>query len=709
MAEFDDLKKIAAEQRDIEKERLELEKKQFEETAEDRKSRIDKKAFQDLVKEFRKNNNIEKEAANLNEKRLEKLVKGPMAKLVKSSSKNAELQTAHLNLTKEQQARATAIAAEQNRVQKEEQSILRRTGRVLATFTTRFLETSETGQILLGKGLEASLGGNSIIGKGINKLVESSVDGQGEFKSELEKLREQLGERLARVRQGISNVKKGFVATLQFLTDPTKMVKGIGLAVWKFAIKPVLGLLFKGLFALLKLPFKAFDKIVGFFRGRGSPDRLRQTEAEREQKRDDKRQSGLLAKLGAIKEGIMGRRGGLFGLLRSLLPLILAAAPFIIAGIALFAGLKGGIAEFLKTGDIQKAIGEGFVGIAKVLTVGLIDTDELREKIKKPFLGLVTGITDVIDEGFSAKNIQRTLVGAGGLAASPFDLAFKLGTNIVEGVSRLFGAEEFADKVEATFKDFKLFDGIVDGINKVTDSMVDFFTGQLNQAATSIANIDPTVQAAKIARQTNIENLNKALKALGEAEVQLNFQLGQLTDPEERAKVQEQLAKVVANKKATRQRIQELQGAEIADDKTIAAQVERSKKAKAEQIETLSKEADQDEKKAAKVKKSFTERAFESAQAAQAAVGELFATGAQALSNAIANPDIASGKNLDALLTENTTLRDRAGRSVNITPITANTVTAPQPPTPLVVPMATRNNENTLQRNRERDHRAAVT
>ena len=732
MAEFDDLKKSIDELRKIEAERLKMEKKEFEETTKDRSERVSKQAFEGLVKELRTNNNLEKIADDITQKKLDELVKGPIAKLVKSSSTNSELQAAQLSLTnaafqdaadrssdREKADRVASsifgrsIAALQNatdrssdreKADKGTSSIFDRSIRIFATLTSRFLETTQTGQLILGRAIDET----SATGKIVSSILDRELKTEGAFKGELEKLREQLSGKFDSVKKGLGKIRDGAKETLQFFTDPTKFIKTIASWFWKLVARPLFFLLFKGIGFLLKLPFKAIDKLASLFRGKaGGTFALKRTEEKREKDREGKQRSSLIEKLTGLRMGIgslakalrLGTAaGGLGALVTAIGGILLIAVPFMISAVK----------EFIKTGDFQKTIGEGFVGIARVLTLGLFDPEKLRELIKAPFLDMISGIKSLIAGEFTAEAFLKALGGTGKFAAAPFEIAFDLGTKIISGVARLLGFENFADELKAVFADFNLFDSIVGGINSVIDSMVSFFTGATKVVAVGIANLDTNVTAAKIAKITDKANLDAILEALlisqSEQDKQVR-QLRRLGKTKEADKAQEAFEKIKANIATTLKRQLELSGEMLENEETVLEQVERGKQAKAELADALTKEADQEEKST----KTFLQRAIESAQKAQAAGSALFAASAQGLSNAISNPDIASGKNLQALFSTNTDLRDKARSAINITPITSNTISAPAAPTPIIVPMALRNPENTLQQNRLRDHGAAVS
>ena len=701
MAEFEDIKKELKKLRDIEAERLKVAKEAQKESADDRRERLDDRAFKSLVDEFRKDNKIIQKVSKLTDTRIDDLATGSVAKLVKKSSKNLELQEAQLRLSNERKLEAAAIAAEQEISSRDEKSILKGTSRILNTLASRFLENTQVGQAM-SETMIGSLQGQTVL-MSISSLA--AKDG-AELKTELVQLRKNFGDKLSAIGDKFKTFKGFLGKFFTFITDPSKFIKMIGSWFWRAVIRPALFFLGKGLFKSLLLPFKVFDKLVGLFKARPFLNRRRQTlkdtEEEREEKRaeKDKRKIGVFERLGEIRDGLLGKKGsgGIFGALRA----IVAIAPFILLGVGIIRGLKGGISEFMKTGDIQSAIGEFFVNMFQTFTFGLVNKDEIRAKVKAPFDQMI----DAFEAETARVEVLEFTAGAGRFIAGIPDLAFRFGTGIVSLTSRLLGFDKFADQVTATFKDFNLFDGIKDGIESVGDSITRFFTGELFQTAQTITNIDPVVQAAKVARSTNLKALKAAFKGIGEAETQLNFQLSNLTDDTERAKIKQQIRKVKANKKIIFQRIRELQGKEIEADKTIAAQVERAKESRSQLAEELTKEADRE----AGVTKSFLERAIEGAQSAQAVGAELFAAAVQGLTNVIENPDIASGKNLQALFTTNTELKEKALKAVSVGPIINNSVASPAvAPTIMAPPMSLRNPESTLQQTRLKDHGAAVS
>lgn len=716
MAEFDDLKKSIDELRKIEAERLKMEKKEFEETAEDRVSRLDKKAFGDLVQEFRKNNSIEKDARKLTDKRFEALEKGALAKITKSSAKNTELTAAQHNLTKEMRVQAFAEATELEKAKRVDSSVLVSTGRILSTIASNFLENTQVGQAILGQAIDET----SLTRDVVAAIITNGLESKGAFKTELSKLGKQLGGKLEGVKKGLGKVRDFSKTSLRFFTDPSMFIKTITGWFWKLVIKPAFSFLFKSLGFLLKLPFKAFDKLSGLFRGKGgSTFALKRTEEKREKDREGKQRKTLIERLTGLRGGIsklakamrLGTSaGGLGKIVTAIGAILLIAVPFMISAVK----------EFIKTGDFQKAIGEGFVGIARVLTLGLFDPERLRELIKAPFLDMISGIKSLIAGQFTAEAFLKTLGGAGKFAAAPFEIAFDLGTKIVSGVAWLLGFDNFRAELKAAFADFNLFDSIVDSITFVIDSMVGFFTGTANEAAVGIAGLDSNVAAAKIAKMTEKTALDDALKGLLIAQSEQDKQIQNLSK-KEKAIAQAQFDIIKAKIATVRQRIKEVEGTALEHEETVLEQVERGKKAKAELATALTKEVKIDEKQAAEAKKSLTkeveaeakksflQKALDSAGSAQGAAQDAFTTGAILLSNAIAPGNITTGENLNALFQDNTGLRAKAQKAFNFTPITNNTVAAPVGATPLIVPLATRNPENTLQQNRLKDHGSAVT
>ncbi len=702
MAEFDDLKKSFDELSKIEAERLELEKKEAAAKAEDRANRLDKKAFQDFVKEFSKNSNIEQDARKLTDKRFDDLSKGALARITKSSAKNAELQAAQFNLTKEMRVKAFAEATEQTKAKRTEGSFLTRTSRILSTIADNFLENTQVGQAILGRALDET----SLTSKAVMAIDKRSLATKGAFKTELGKLGQQLGGKLEGVKKGLGKIRDGAKETLQFFTDPTKFVKTVASWIWRLAIKPAFGFLFKGLLFALKLPFKAIDKLAGLFRGKaGSTFSLKRTEEKREKDREGKQRKTLIERLtglpGTLSKALrLGTKGGGLGkLITAIGGILLIAVPFLISAVQ----------EFIKTGDFQKSIAEGFVGIARVLTLGLFDPDKLRELIKAPFLDMISGIKDLIAGEFTADAFLKAFGGAGKFAAAPFEIAFNLGTKIVSGVARLLGFENFADELKAFMKDFSLFDGIVDGVTFVIDSMVGFFTGTANEAANKIANLDSNVTAAKIAKMTERASLDEALLGFVKAQSEQDKQIQQLSDPKERAAAQAQFDIIKANIATVRKRIREVEGEALENEETVLEQVERGKKAKAEKLNALTQEVELEEKQADEAKKSFLQKALESAGKSQSLGVEALTSAAVLFENALTTDGVRTGNDLNSLFQDNSGLKEKAQAAINFTPITTNNVAAPAQPTPIISPMSLRNPENTLQQTRLKDQGAAVS
>ncbi len=700
---FDDIKKELKKLREIEAARLKVDKEAQQESAEDRIERLDNKSFKGLVDEFRKDNKIIQKVSKLTETRLKDLATGAVAKLVKKSSKSLELQEAHLRLTDERKLEAAAIAAEQEIAKRDEKSILKGTSRILNTLASRFLENTQVGQAM-SETMVGSLQGQTTL----MSIAELALKDGAALKTELVQLRKNFGDKLSAIGDKFKTFKSFLGKFFTFITDPSKFIKMIGSWFWRAVIRPALFFLGKGLFKSLLLPFKVFDKLVGLFKAGGALSRkrsLKDTEEEREGKRSKKaerRKIGVLERLGEIRDGLMGKKGsgGIFGALKA----IIAIAPFILLGVGVLRGLWAGGSEFLRTGNFQKALEEFFITAFQTFTFGIVNTDEIREKIAKPF----TQMVDAFEAETTRVGVLEFTAGAGKFIAGIPDLAFKLGTGIVSFTSRLLGFNEFADKVTAQFKDFNLFEGVKDGLEFVGDSIARFFAGQLNQTAIEIDNIDPVIAGAKIARELSLKTLTAALRKRGDEEEALLINLGKVfSHPDEVKKVNEQLKKVRAIKRTLNLRIRQLQGEEIEADKIIEAQVERSKESRSQLAEELTKEADRE----AGVTKSFLERAIEGAQLAQAAGTELFASAVQGLTNVIENPDIASGKNLQALFTANTELRDKASSAVSVGPIINNAAAAPAiaAPAAIIAPMSLRNPESTLQQTRLKDHGAAVS
>ena len=715
MAEFDDIKKDLKKLREIEAERLRLAKEVQKESAEDREERLDTRAFEALVGELRKDNRIIQKVSKLTETRLVDLTKGPLAKLVKKSGKNLELLEAQLRLDDETKLRAAAVASEREKSKKEDTSVLRGTSRILNTLASNFLDNTQVGQVLGDRMFNSSVLGQQML----MEIGSKALSDRAALKSEVVQLRKNFGDKLSAIGDKFKTFK-GFVGKFfTFITDPTKMIKMTAAWFLRAVLVPGLVLLGRGLLA----PLKGLDKLVGLFRAGGALSRkrslkdtedggsrklsLKDTEDEREEKRTKKRQlafgkTGVLERLGEIRDGILGKKGagGIFGALKA----IIAIAPFILLGVGLLRGGTAGFKEFLKTGDIQKAFGEFFITAFQTFTFGIVDTEEIRDKIKKPFDQMI----DAFRDGFSVKGLFEFTAGAGKFVAGIPDLAFKLGTGIVSLTSRLLGFDEFADEVTALFKDFNLFDSIVGGITAAQNSLLHFFTGTTAAIATGIAGLDVNVTAAKIAKITEKAALDTALEemliARSEQDKQIR-QLRRLGRNKQADKAQLQFDKILANVQTLRKRQKEIAEEALEHEETVLEQVERGKQEKAGLAAAMTKEADA----AAGVHKSFLQRAIEGAQSAQDAGSELFAAAAQGLSNVIKDPDIASGKNLQALFSTNTDLRDKARAAITVAPITNTTVTPPAGGTAIMSPpMSLRNPENTLQRVRDKDHGAAV-
>lgn len=700
MAEFDDIKKDLKKLREIEAERLKLAKEVQKESAEDREGRLDTRAFEGLVSELRKDNKIIQKVAKLTETRLVDLAKGPIAKLVKKSTKNLELQEAHLRLDEQTQLQAAAVAAEREISSKEEKSVLRGTSRILNTLASNFLENTQVGEVLADRMFNSSVLGQQML----MEISTKALTDRAALKTELVQLRKNFGDKLSAIGDKFKTFKGFLGKFFTFITDPTKMIKMTAAWFLRALIVPGLILLGKGLLA----PLKGLDKFIGLFRGGGSRKlSLKDTEDEREEKRTKKRQlafgkAGVLERLGEIRDGIMGKKGsgGIFGALKA----ILMIAPFLLLGVGVVRGLFGAGFKFLETGNVSKAIEQFFVTAFQTFTFGIVNTDEIREKIAAPF----TQMIDAFRDGFTTMGVLEFTAGAGKFIAGIPDLAFKLGTGIVSLTSRLLGFDEFADEVTAKFKNFNLFDSIVGGINTALDSVVHFFTGTTAAVAVGIAGLDVNVTAAKIAKMTEKSALDTALEGLliarSEQDKQI-VQLRRLGRDKQADKAQLEFDKILANIKTIRKRQRELAGESLEHEETVLEQVERGKQEKAGLAAAMTKEADA----AAGVHKSFLQRAIEGAQSAQQAGSELFAAAAQGLSNAIENPDIASGKNLQALFSTNTELRDKARQAITIAPIT-NTTVAPAAAAGAMMspPMSLRNPETTLERVRDKDHGAAV-
>jgi len=660
----------------IEEERLALQKKQLDETAEDRKERVDKKAVGALTAELKKNKNLMKDLSKASDGKVEELLKGPVAKIAKNSKKNVEVQTAIFNLSAHTQKMAAVRVAAQQKFEKNEKSFRGRSARILSTLAGSFLENTHAGQALALQLVGRSEATANLV-EGIEKRRLTSA---GALKAEFSKFGDGFGAIKTRIGE-LQDKVKGF---FKFFIDPRQFIKITASAFSNVIFKP-LGRL---LFFLIKLLPKGIDKLIGVLRGTsGSKLRLKQVEDKREKVRDqrardrrDTKESGRLSKLlgflrrgggiggllaasGGIVTGVVKGIGGsilagasgaagLIGLKKTAAliagkkttttaatraggPLarkiaadaatkvaqtgrfarlaqspgakvggrILgkAGAPLVAAGIGLVTTVK----ETKKTGSLREGAGEGLVAAADFLTLGLVNKNELREKIRQPFIDLFS----VVTEEFSTESVAKTFSGISRIIAAPFLVAFKAGFNI-PGTLGTFG--EAFSKVR----------------NVGLGAKATLFQQDLKETLDSIN------------RSTSIEALKTAIKAFKDVQETEKLQISSLLNENARQAVLAQARQTQLKLVQARQKLQELQ----AKQKLLKAQNET-------------------------------------------------------LTDLMLQPEVTTGADLARRVGDNATLRERAKAPVVITQ-TAPTIVQGGDSTPAVIPLTTanRNNENMLQR-----------
>ena len=654
----------------IEEERLELQKKQLEETAEDRKERVDKKAVDKLVAELKKNKDLMKDLSKASDGKVEELLKGPVAKIAKSSKKNVELQTSIFNLSAQTQKMAAVRVAAEQKVEKNEKSFRGRSARILSTLAGRFLENTQTGQAIA-----LQLVGQSEVTANLFAGIEKRrLTSAGALKAEFSKFGDGFRDIKTRVGEFQDKVKGFF----KFFIDPRQFIKITASAFSNVIFKP-LGRL---LFFLIKLLPKGIDKLVGILRGRsGSQLRLKQVEdkreksrAQRDRDRRDTKESGRLSKL----LGFLRRGAGLGGLLKASSGIVTgvvrglggsiatgvggaagflglkktaaliarkktatttatktataatkvaqtgrlgrfvrlaqspgakvggrilgkAAAPLVAAGVGAVSAFK----ETKKTGSLIKGIGEGLASAVDFISFGLVDKEEIRKNISKPFMDQFALFT----EGLSLESLSKTLLSGPAFLLGVAKVAFKTGANLT-GESRKFGA---------AFGEVRA---------KGLGTKATLFQSDLKETLDSIN------------RSTNIEALKTAIEAFKDIQETEKLQLSSLLDENARQAVLAQARQTQLKLVETRQKLQELQ----AKQKLLEAENET-------------------------------------------------------LNDLMLQPEVTTGADLARRVGDNATLRDRAKAPVVITQ-TAPTIVQGGDSTPAVIPLTTanRNNENMLQR-----------
>ena len=683
----------------IEEERLALQKKQLEETAEDRKERIDKKAMDKLVAELKKDKSLLKDLSKASDSRLDELLKGPMAKIAKSSKKNVELQTAIFSLSRQSQKFAAARITAERKVELDEKSFRGKSARILSTLAGRFLENTQAGQAislqLVGRSEKTA---NLFAGIEKRRLTSAGAL-KAEFLS--------LGDGFRDVKTRLGNFQDKVKGFFTFFIDPRKFIKTTASAFSNVIFKP----LGKLLFFLIKLPLKGIDKMIGVLRGTSSSKlRLKQVEDKREKARDqrtrdrrDTKEASRLSKLlsflrrggglaggllassggilktaaGAVGKGVatgVGGAAGFLGLakLKNVLsgtkattaaatagttggkflgstrlgaiarsPVARFASRILLPAVVIGNAVAAGLAEFKKTKSIEKALGEGLVGAATILSFGLVNKNDLRKKIKDPFIGIVEGINGFL-EGEFKQSIGKFSEGATKLVAAPFDIAFKMGTQITSSVGRFFGAEKFANELDAVMKNFNIGESLISAV----DTIVKVFTkATADKFLKSAQQIDPN--AIK-----NIETLASAEAAAKG----LNIKQQELASQAQQLEGEEQTRALAAAEKTRKNLFLALE--------RVAELREKQKLLKA-QNETLT--------------------------------------------DIMLQPEVTTGADLAKRVGDNATLRDRAGAPVVVSPITAPTIvqSGESTPVPIPMPLANRNNENTLQRVADNNFRGA--
>jgi len=723
----DETVKKLEELRKIEAERLELEKKKFEEAAKDREKRLDKKGFEDLVKELRKDRNLAKSARNLTDQRLDTLIKGPVANIAQAAKKNTELQTAIFNQSKSSQLQAVAIAVERNKVDQNENSFRGQSQKIVATLAARFLDSTQIGQVILGRAIDEQ----SLTRKGVDAITRNALSDGGALRTEFGKMRQGFVDKLDGLKQRLETFKDGFKKFTLFFTDPLGFVKMVGGALWKFVIKRLLFFGGKLLLGALKLPFKAMDKLVGFLRGRGGKEfKLRQVENRREAARKrggDGKISGLLGSmkrlfgkggtfglisvaakgLGSLAKGAaggilggLGSAGGLFGLKKlfggkggvagavtkgsKLAKVGRFAGRVVLPLTAIIAGVAGGFKEFKKTGDIQKAIGEGLTEAAGILTFGLVKKEELRKKIKDPFLAIVTGLNDMIDGNFSKENLDKTFSGAAKLVAAPFDAAFKMGTGLVAASARLFGADDFAAKVDSAFKDVNFGETIL----KTVDTLAKVFTNRA--AAENFVGAAKTIDDERFADIEDEDSLLGTIKALQTGIAGATMQIQSTTGEAQDKSIAQQEA-LRTSLKAALDQLAALRAKETAIKQGEQGELDEAGKqlAALRAKETAIKQGELDE-----------------------AGKRLVATKQQteSLTDLMLDPNVTDGANLARQVATNATLRSKAAKPVIIAPQPAPVIVEAPPAQIMTIPLtiSQRNNENTIRRIADNNARGSM-
>ncbi len=583
--------------REIEAEQLALQKKQAEETAEDRKTRVDKKAFDAQVKAFDKIVDLEDKALFLTEKSFKRLEKGVLAASLKANKKSGEVQSAILNLTKDSSLQAFAKSVEGKKVKREEASIGLRISNIKATLQSKLLKETEIGKAILVTTLKK--GGS--LSKVVENILDQSLANNTELKKEIFKLRENIVGKFKDVTKTLGNFKKKLLRVIEIAFNPLELLKFFGKLTFQKVITPLGLLLGKTLLKGITLPLKGIDNLIGKFFTRFilGPKKVKpgtgllglaSAEKRREAERKENRMSKILGQLALALTGFRGifsKKGAIaalsssVGSVRKLLTTLGTGAA---GGLAAFGATKlarfgigaakfgakrllplativlavrAGFVEFTKTGDIQKAIAEGLVGAAEVLSFGLINTEELREKLKKPFLGIVEGITGFLDGELSPKNFRSLAEGSLKLGTAPFDIAFKMGTQITESVARLFGAKKFADDLDAAMKNFNIGQSIVSAIDNTVKAIADFVAGPTVEAFTAGIKLRG-IEA--INKASSIQGLKQALKGFAQAQTELNNKIvGGKLRGEAFTRTQTQLQAIDQRFKAAAKRLVELE------------------------------------------------------------------------------------------------------------------------------------------------------